>query len=229
MEPRPERGGEGGDGELGAGIALLYAARRAGVFVAQLGLAAVLAGEGAAIAFFASQAESVRPTLLFSALMLLALLPVLPSATARVINTLAACASWVLLVSWTLLGEPWSGRDAQLPGLGFSLLVWALCWLPLLGAALLIALSEARWMARTASPMLRALLIGLLLSLALATPLSNPFGGLLIGQGVAISDGSRDWLALWPLLSLFTGLIAARGLIRARRARNCFCSSSLAR
>jgi hypothetical protein len=203
----------------GSGIALLHAARTAGVFVAQLGLVAVLAGEGAAIAFFALQTEALQPTLLFSVILLLALLPLLPSATARVLNTLGACTCWVLLVSWALLGEPRDWRDAQTPGLGLALLVWALCWLPVLGAALAIVANETQWMARSAAPLLRALLIGLLVALALATPLSNPLAGLLIWQGGAISDGSRSWLALWPLLSLFTALIAA-GLAFHQRSRS---------
>jgi hypothetical protein len=64
-------------------------------------------------------------------------------------------------------------------------------------------------MASAGAPMLRAVLAGLLIALALATPISDPLGGLLFWQGTEISDGRRDWLALWPLLSMLAAVAAA--------------------
>jgi hypothetical protein len=85
-------------------------------------------------------------------------------------------------------------------------LTWALAWLPMLAALWLLVRTEVRWMSGVQAPLLRAVLLGLMLALAFATPLSDPLAGLLWVQE---SDGKRNWLALWPLLSLFAAAAAA--------------------
>jgi hypothetical protein len=59
-------------------------------------------------------------------------------------------------------------------------------------------------MATRAAGLLRALISGLIVVLAFATPLTQPLAGLFTRD----SDGSRDWMALWPLCSLFAAAVA---------------------
>lgn len=185
---------------------LLLRVEGLGVFPWQLGLALLVAAECAAVAALGSALDRAEPTLFASALLFVALTLVASRPAARVLNALAACIAWVMALRWSLLGEPWLYWRAEAPpSLATALLVWLLCWGPMLLAVVWIARSEARWMATPWAETLRAALIGVILALAFATPLSDPFGGLLLRE----SDGSRDWLALWPLLSLLAAGAAA--------------------
>ena len=176
------------------------------VFPWQLGLALLVAAECAAVAALGSALDRAEPTLFASALLFAALTAVAARPAARVLNALAACIAWVMALRWSLLGEPWLYWRAEAPpSLPAALLVWLLCWGPLLLVAVWIARNEARWMATVWSGVLRAASTGILLALAFATPLSDPLGGLVLRE----SDGSRDWLALWPLLSLLAAGVAA--------------------
>lgn len=177
-----------------------------GVFPWQLGLALLVAAECAAVAAIGSVLDHAEPTLFASAAMFACLAALAARPAARVLNVLAACIAWVMALRWSLLGEPWLYWRAEAPpSLAAALWVWLLCWGPMLLAAVWIARSEARWMASRSSELLRAVLIGVILALAFATPLSDPLGGFVFRE----SDGSRDWLALWPLLSLLAACAAA--------------------
>ena len=177
-----------------------------GVFPWQLGLALLVAAECAAVAALGSALDRAEPTLFASALLFAGMAVLAARPAARVLNVLAACVAWVLALRWSLLGEPWLyWREEAPPALSAVLMVWLLCWGPMLLVALSIARSEAQWMATRWAEPLRAALVGVILALAFATPLSDPFGGLLLRE----SDGSRDWLALWPLLSLLAAGVAA--------------------
>lgn len=177
-----------------------------GVFPGQLGLALLVAAECAAVAALGSALDRAEPTLFASVLLFACVTAVAARPAAQVLNALAACIAWVMALRWSLLGEPWLyWRAEAAPSLPAALLVWLLCWGPLLLAAVWIARSEARWMASAWSGVLRSALIGVVLALAFATPLSDPLGGLVLRE----SDGSRDWLALWPLLSLLAAGVAA--------------------
>ncbi|WP_395789392.1 DUF4401 domain-containing protein [Aquimonas sp.] len=177
-----------------------------GVFAHQLGLALLIAGEIAAAVALATWLDEPQPTLLAGGVLCAVLAVLAARPAARVLNVLAACACWVLFLRWSLTGEPWAWREAATPALAPTLLTWALAWLPMLAALGLLVRSEAQWMGRAQAPFLRAVLLGLMLALAFATPLSDPLAGLL---GVQESDGRRNWLALWPLLSLFAAGAAA--------------------
>lgn len=185
---------------------VLLRMRNRGAFVHQLGLALLIAGEIAAAVALASWLDEPQSTLLAGCVLCAALTVVAARPAARVLNVLAASACWVMFLRWSLIGEPWTLREAAAPALGPAVLAWALAWLPLLAALWLLIRSEAQWMGSAHAPLLRAVMLGLLLSLAFATPLSDPLAGLLSAPE---SDGQRNWMALWPLLSLFAAAAAA--------------------
>lgn len=173
-------------------------------FPDQLGLALLIAGETAAVFALADLLEQPEPILLASALLFAGVAMLAARPAAQGLNLLSAVVAWVLWLRWSLLGEPWDlGVDTR-PALASALGVWLLCWGPLLAALLLLAAHEARWMATRLAGLLRTTLTALTVALAFATPLTQPFAGLITRE----SDGSRDWLALWPLLSLFAAGIA---------------------
>lgn len=205
---------------------LLLRVRGMGVFPWQLGLALLIAGECAAVVAIGSALKDAEPTLFASAVLFAGVAAIAPRPAARVLNVLAACAAWVMCLRWSLLGEPWMHyRDEDLrPTLIHALMVWLLCWGPILAALLSIVRSEARWMATHWADLLRAAVIGLALALAFATPLADPFAGLFVRD----SDGSRDWLALWPLLSLMAAGVATCVAFHQRmRALLAVCLSGL--
>ncbi|MCU0755047.1 MAG: DUF4401 domain-containing protein [Xanthomonadales bacterium] len=173
----------------------------AGGFLAQLGLCLLMAGECAAVIALGIRFDAAEPTLLASALLFAGVASVAARPAAQILNVLSAAVAGVLWLRWSLLGAPWEDvRPALLPALG----VWLLCWGPLLAALVLIVIHEARWMATRAAGLLRAVITALIVVLAVATPLTQPFAGLFMRD----SDGSRDWMALWPLLSLCAAGIA---------------------
>lgn len=205
---------------------LLLRVQGLGVFPWQLGLALLIAGECAAVAAIGMAFEEAEPTLLASAILFAGVAAVAPRPAARVLNVVAACAAWALFLRWSLLGEPWRWyrQEEARPALAEALLIWLLCWGPMLAVVLWIARSEARWMATHWSPLLRAALIGLCVALAFATPLADPLAGVFIRE----SDGSRDWLALWPLLSLFAaGAAAAVAFQQRMRALLALCLAGM--
>lgn len=185
---------------------MLLRMQNLGAFAHQLGLALLIAGEIAAAVALAAWLDEPQPTLLAGCLLCALLVVLAARPAARVLNVIAACACWVLFLRWSLLGEPWAWPEVPPPELGPTLLAWALAWLPMLVALCLLVRAEARWMGSAQAPLLRAVLIGLMLALAFATPLSDPLAGLL---SVQESDGKRNWLALWPLMSLFAAGVAA--------------------
>lgn len=184
---------------------LLLRVQGMGLFPWQLGLSLLIAGECAAVVAIGSALDEAEPTLFASSLLFASIAVIAPRPAARVLNVLAACAAWVLCLRWSLLGEPWQrwSEDAR-PALSLALITWLACWGPPIAGLVWIARSEARWMATRWAGLLRATLIGLILALAFATPLADPLGGLFVRD----SDGSRDWMALWPLLSLGAALVA---------------------
>jgi hypothetical protein len=185
---------------------VLLRVQNLGAFAHQLGLALLIAGEIAAAVALATWLDEPQPTLLAGSLLCALLATLAARPAAQVLNVIASCACWVLFLRWSLIGEPWAWREVPAPALLPTLLAWALAWLPMLLALWPLIRAEARWMASAQAPLLRAVLIGLLLALAFATPLSDPLAGLL---SVQESDGERNWLALWPMLSLFAAGAAA--------------------
>lgn len=185
------------------GLWLLRSPRRT-PFAGQLGLALLIAGECAAVIALAIALEDPVPILLASAPLFAAVAIVAARPAAQGLNVLSAVVAWVLWLRWSLIGEPWDIAIEARPTLAAALGVWLLCWGPPIGALLLLAAHEARWMATRSAGLLRATLAALIVALAFATPLAQPFDGLLARE----SDGSRDWLALWPLLSLGAAGIA---------------------
>lgn len=171
-------------------------------FAGQLGLALLIAGECAAVVALAIALDDPVLVLFASALLFAGVAVVAATPAAQSLNVLSAVVAWVLWLRWSLIGEPWD-VEAR-PALVAALVAWLLCWGPLVVALLLLAAHEARWMATRAAGLARATLAALLVALAFATPLTQPFAGLITRE----SDGSRDWLALWPLLSLFAAGIA---------------------
>lgn len=194
------------------------------LFTAQLGLALLIAGECAAVIALGSHFEEPEPTLLASALLFAVVATVAARPAAQGLNVVSAAVAWVLWLRWSLLGAPWDTDVEARPALIASLTVWLLCWGPLLVALVLIVLHEARWMATRASGLLRATTAALIVTLAYATPLTQPFAGLITRD----SDGSRDWLALWPLLSLLAaGVATAAAWQQGQRALLGLCGAGL--
>lgn len=184
---------------------LLLRVQGMGTFPSQLGLSLLIAGECAAVAAIGLAFEKPEPTLFGSTLLFAGIAAVAPRPAARVLNVLAACAAWVLCLRWSLLGEPWQHwSQASRPPLSMAVFTWLVCWAPLIAALLAIVRSEAHWMATRWAGLLRSLIVGLILALAFATPLADPLSGFVWRD----SDGSRDWMALWPLLSLVAGMVA---------------------
>lgn len=177
---------------------LLLRVGGSGLFPAQLGLSLLIAGECAAVIAIGLALDEPEPTLLASTALFVVVAAIAARPAAQGLNVLSAAVAWVLWLRWSLLGAPWDIAVETRPVLGTALGVWLLCWGPLLALLLLIASHEARWMATRTAGLLRATLIALIVALAFATPLTQPFDVLLTRE----SDGSRDWLALWPLLSL---------------------------
>lgn len=189
------------------GVPALFLLRLPGdkVFVGQLGLALLVAADLAAIVALAAAFEAGPPVLL-ACIPLFAVTGILSSrAGARVLSFIAACISWVLLLRWELIGEPWSRYGELEPSLARALLVWATAWLPMLLGVLWLVRAEPRWLGTVYAALARALIAAVLITLAFATPLSDPFAGWFVRE----SDGARDWLALWPLLSLLAAAAAA--------------------
>lgn len=192
----------------------LLCLRRAHVFADQLGLALLVAGECAAVTAIGNALDAVRPTLFASFVLCVMVALLVRRSAAQIINVLAACVCWVLWLRWSLLGNPWDLRhDAASIALPHALLVWALCWGPILGGLLWIVASEAHWLASRWSGFLHSALGALVVALALVTPLADPLGGLFWRE----SDGARNWLALWPLLSMFAAAVAAAVCFQQRR------------
>jgi hypothetical protein len=174
-------------------------------FVGQLGLALLIAADLAAVVALASAFEAVPPVL-FACIPLFTISGALSGRySARVLSFIAACVSWVLLLRWQLIGEPWSHREDSESSLALALLTWALAWLPLLALAIALVRFEPRWMGRREAALIRAMITAVLITLAIATPLTDPFAGWFVRE----SDGARNWLALWPLLSLLASAAAA--------------------
>lgn len=195
-----------------------------GIFIAQLGLALLIAGECAAVIALYLHFDEPEPTLLASALLFATVATVAARPAAQGLNVVSAAVAWVLWLRWSLLGAPWDTAVEDRPSLIASLTVWLLCWGPLLVALALIVLHEARWMATQASGLLRATTAALIVTLAYATPLTQPFAGLITRD----SDGSRDWLALWPLLSLLAaGVATAAAWQQGQRALLGLCGAGL--
>lgn len=184
------------------GLALLRGSRA--LFAGQLGLSLLIAGECAAVIALTILLDAPEPVLLTSALLFTAVAVLAGRPAAQGLNVLSAAVAWVLWLRWSLLGEPWDIAIETRPALASALGVWLLCWGPLLALLLLIVVHEARWMATRAAGLLRSALAALIVALAFATPLTQPFDGLLTRE----SDGSRDWMALWPLLSLAAAGVA---------------------
>lgn len=184
---------------------LLLRVQGMGTFPWQLGLSLLIAGECAAVAAIGLAFERPEPTLFASALLFVGVAALAPRPAAQVLNVLAACAAWVLCLRWSMLGEPWHlWSDASRPPLAMAVFTWLACWAPLIATLLSIVRSEARWMATPWAGLLRSAIIGLIVALAFATPLADPLSGFVWRD----SDGSRDWMALWPLLSLAAGVVA---------------------
>lgn len=203
-----------------AGIVLLAAAwglfkaDREGAFVAQLALALSIAGQCLVLVAMTEHARSIAPIASAALVLQLVLALVMPNRLHRLLSTLFATIALALTVRFAVFGEPafWHSVRASGPSLPQALAGWLLAWLPV--GALLWALvrGEPGWMARGWQPVLRPAASGLIVGLAFATLASQPFESF-----PWFTDGppTKDWLALWPLLSAlgaFGGMAAAFAL-----------------
>jgi hypothetical protein len=145
----------------------------------------------------------------FSALLLqLALVALMPNRLHRGMSALFACIAWALALRFGLWDHSWQPVAAR-PGDPASsplraVVGWALVWLPVAGALVLLVRTEAAWMARRWQAILRPAAGGLIVGLAIGTLLSYPMESL--RWWTDRMDAHEQWLALWPLLSALAAL-----------------------
>jgi hypothetical protein len=198
---------------LGAAFGL-FIADREGAFVSQLALALSIAGQFAALfgvheVLFKAH-ESIPSVASIALLLQVALVAVMPSRLHRTMSTLFACIAWAIAVRFSLWDESFmrGGGPGSPPSLAFTLLGFAIVWLPV-GAALYMAVrSEPAWVAAGRQDLMRPIAVGLIAALAVGTLVSYPLDAFAWGTP---GHGRGGWLALWPLLSALTALGALAG------------------
>ena len=189
----------------------LYRADRDGAFVSQLALALSVAGQFTLL--FGLQDVLFKGSrtiagLAFVALVLeLALIAAIPNWLHRTMSTLFACCAWALFVRYALWDEPrlglFGGGARSGPPIGLALLGWAIAWLPVGWTLYQSIRKEPSWMAAGRQAIMRPVCTGLIVGLAIATLVTYPLDT--FSWGGTVQHG-RNWLALWPLLSVFAAL-----------------------
>lgn len=185
----------------------LYYADKDSAFFDQLALAFSIAGQIAVTVAVADATESVRATAWAVVLLQAALLLLLPNRFAKSLATFFAVIALAVAVRFTL----WDSNDPferpESVSLAPALLGWFLVWGPLIALTHQLIAKEADWMANDSRRIVRPALTGLLVSLSIGTLASEPFGAFAVWMP---PEAPRlSWVAIWPLLAVFTALFAA--------------------
>jgi hypothetical protein len=189
----------------------LYRVDRDGAFVSQLALALSVAGQltllfGLQGVLF-KESRTIAGLAFVAVVLELTLIAAIPNGLHRTMSTLYACSAWALFVRYAIWDEPrfdlFGGGTRPGPPIGLALLGWAIAWLPVAWALHQAIRREPSWMATGHRAIMRPVCTGLIVGLAIATLVSYPLDTFSWGGP---AQHSRNWLALWPLLSVFAAL-----------------------